>query len=122
MQNRARPHQEGQRIPSLGCPHLLCLCHTSGKEVSIKCEFPNANENSGISTAQPFSPSLDAMDQRLVHSIGFGPQIPAQILTLVTTFPKPRGVTYDKNSVPKDRLKTMNKFFIHEVEKAHTHT
>lgn len=57
----------------------------------------------------------------LFISQDFGPQIPAQTLTLVTTFPKPRGVTYDKIQFPKTGSKP-SKFFIHEVKKAHTHT
>lgn len=48
-----------------------------------------------------------------------GPQIPAQIQTLVTMLPKPRVANYDKIQFLKTESKP-RKSFIHEVKKAHT--
>ena len=56
----------------------------------------------------------------LFISQDLGPQIPAQIQTLVTMFPKPRVANYDKIHFPKTESKP-SKSFIHEVKKAHTH-
>ena len=58
--------------------------------------------------------------QDLFISQDLGPQIPAQIQTLVTMFPKPRVANYDKIHFPKTESKP-SKSFIHEVKKAHTH-
>ena len=54
----------------------------------------------------------------LFISQDFGPQIPAQIQTLVTMFPKPRVANYDKIQFLKTESKP-SKSFIHEVKKAH---
>lgn len=47
-----------------------------------------------------------------------GPQIPAQIQTLVTMLPKPRVANYDKIQFLKTESKP-RKSFIHVVKKAH---